>query len=354
MSHLSPRVPFKIEPSLTLDEPTIPVSCPRLFATELGLQEKSLADLLWRTGVDHPQFLFKNEAKLTINQYIQVVRNALRLSGDSAFGLRMGKRITPLTLGPLGFLISSSPDLQTALDSYRNFLPTRIPISHITSRQNGTDLEYILAIDVEVEEPLYRCIMETFSLSLISIVEFILARPLNEGHLYCNFPKPDYYSQYREYTHCPASFSAKEHKLVIPLEFCNSKNSYSDHCVYDVALKQCQDITTKIKSNADTTVHRVQTVLLSHPQGKLTESEVATALFISKRTLARRLQKENTSFREIQEHILSQMASDYLLNTKLPVETIAYLLNYHDGANFRRAFQRWYGTTPSEYRKVVT
>src|SRR5690606_8499486 len=187
--------------------------------------------------------------------------------------------------------------------------------------------------------------------SLISIVEFILGRPLDGGHLYCSYSKPEYHSHYREYTHCPVSFSAKENKLVIPLAFCTAKNASSDHCVYDVALKQCQDMPIKIQSNADTTVHRVQTVLLSHPHGKLTEAEVAKALFISKRTLARRLQKESTSFREIQEDIISQMAADYLRNTNLPVETIAYLLNYHDGANFRRAFHRWYGTTPSSFRK---
>ena len=78
---------------------------------------------------------------------------------------------------------------------------------------------------------------------------------------------------------------------------------------------------------------------------------MARALYISKRTLARRLEKEGSGFRQIRDRVLSEMAVRHLQDTTLTVEAIAALLGYHDTANFRRAFRRWHGVPPNEFRR---
>ena len=94
-------------------------------------------------------------------------------------------------------------------------------------------------------------------------------------------------------------------------------------------------------------------MMLSHPPGILSEDEAAARLFIGKRTLARRLQKEGTGFRKIRDEILSQQAMDYLRDSNMPVDAIAALLNYHDSSNFRRAFRRWFKKTPDQFRQEL-
>ena len=91
--------------------------------------------------------------------------------------------------------------------------------------------------------------------------------------------------------------------------------------------------------------------MLDLPPGVLTEEEAAAALFIGKRTLSRRLKKEDTGFRQIREEVLSQQAADYLRGSNMSIDTIAALLNYHDSANFRRAFKRWFQLSPDKYRQ---
>lgn len=76
-------------------------------------------------------------------------------------------------------------------------------------------------------------------------------------------------------------------------------------------------------------------------------------LFISKRTLARRLGLEGRNFRSIRDEILSQQASSYLHTSNMSVDAIAAVLSYHDSSNFRRAFKRWFQLTPDQYRKQV-
>ena len=83
----------------------------------------------------------------------------------------------------------------------------------------------------------------------------------------------------------------------------------------------------------------------------LSEDEAAASLFMSKRTLARKLKEENSSFRKIRDEILSRQAISYLCDSMLSIEAIAALMNYHDGANFRRAFKRWFGLSPDQYRQ---
>ena len=76
-------------------------------------------------------------------------------------------------------------------------------------------------------------------------------------------------------------------------------------------------------------------------------------MFVSKRTLARRLEKEGDSYRAIRERLLSELAARHLRESGLTVESVATLLGYNDSAAFRKAFHRWYGQAPSEFRMNI-
>jgi AraC-like DNA-binding protein len=334
----------------SVDTPCIPTSYSRVVATELNLQEKSLNELLLGTSLDGPHFT-SDATLLSPRQQIQIMRNALRLSGDDGFGLRLGKRLTPPAHGALGFLANSSPDLLTAVDAFQEYLPTRMSFIRLDVSHNEQWLECHLKVDFEAEVSVYRSLIEAVSLSLLSTVEFILGRPLIEGQFQFRFPEPDYVDIYSDYMPCPVSFNKSESQLLIPLELCYTPNASADHDNYDLALKQCQAMLAQLPLEKNTTRHRVQAYMLSHPPGQFNEQMVADSLFITKRTLARRLDKERTSFRRLRDDLFASLASSYLRDTGLSVEAIAGLLGYHDSASFRRAFKRWFSTTPNQYRQ---
>ena len=74
-------------------------------------------------------------------------------------------------------------------------------------------------------------------------------------------------------------------------------------------------------------------------------------MFVSKRTLARRLEREGTGYRQIRDDLLSELAAKHLRESDLTVEAVAALLGYHDTANFHRAFRRWFKVSPSAFRR---
>ena len=72
---------------------------------------------------------------------------------------------------------------------------------------------------------------------------------------------------------------------------------------------------------------------------------------ISERTLRRRLKEESTSFRAVLDDVRNRVARRYLDDTGLEIVVIASLLGYSEPENFYRAFSRWNGMTPAEYRR---
>ncbi|GAB2518824.1 AraC family transcriptional regulator [Nocardia heshunensis] len=78
---------------------------------------------------------------------------------------------------------------------------------------------------------------------------------------------------------------------------------------------------------------------------------VAERLAISPRTLQRRLAERGTSWRAEVETVRQERARTLLHDTALTVESISNRLGYSDNRSFRRAFQRWHGRTPTEFRR---
>ena len=328
----------------------IPSNYSRLIARELGLSVRELPSLLRNTGVDVEQLL-KDESLLTATQQIQILRNALDLSGKPEFGLRLGRRLTPATPGVMGFVANSSPDLYTALQAVHTFLPTRASFIQVDLQRAEDYLECVVNFQVPMENDVERCLEDTVIKAFFEIGEFIVGRPLYESEVHFPHPAPVYQGMYREYLPGKVYFNSDHFKLKLAMGLCRKPNASANHESYHLAFQQCESMLARLQSPEPDYRTRLQKMMLSRPPGTLSEEEAAASLFISKRTLARKLKNENSSFRKIREEVLSKQAVSYLCNSQLSVEATATLLNYHDTASFRRAFKRWFGQTPDQYRQ---
>lgn len=102
----------------------------------------------------------------------------------------------------------------------------------------------------------------------------------------------------------------------------------------------------------DTFSAKVRSVLVEIlPAGKSGVEDVANHLGMSKRSLQRKLKEEDTTFQKQLNHVRELLAKNYLQNTNLSSEDIAYLLGYQDLNSFFRAFSLWTGKTITEYKQ---
>jgi AraC-like DNA-binding protein len=86
--------------------------------------------------------------------------------------------------------------------------------------------------------------------------------------------------------------------------------------------------------------------------GHLSDDKVAEALFMSSRTLQRKLSAEGTTFKQLLESIRKKLAMEYLKDELLSFSEISYLLGYSEQSSFTRAFKRWTGRSPTQVRPV--
>ena len=86
------------------------------------------------------------------------------------------------------------------------------------------------------------------------------------------------------------------------------------------------------------------------PSGTVRQEDVAQRLNRSLSTLQRQLSGEGTSFQQLRDQTRRRLAEEYIRQNELSLSQIAYLLGFSDQSNFSRAFKRWTGMSPREYR----
>ena len=106
--------------------------------------------------------------------------------------------------------------------------------------------------------------------------------------------------------------------------------------------------------DAAATTRRLRELLVSVVEkGPLDLQDAARQLHISSRTLQRRLADEDTSYREVVDELRRDIAFDQLRRTDAPIQEVAYLTGFSALSPFYRAFRRWTGGTPAEYRAAA-
>ena len=329
----------------------IPSSYSRIIARELGLLERDLPKLLAGTGLAPEILLAGDESRITGEQQLRVMQNARVLGNAPDFGLRMGRQLQPSAHGPIGYVALSSPDLLTALMSLRDFLPIRIPFAYLTVEQDDRWLTCKVDYRLRADATQSRMLLECFVLVLQSLIESFLGRKLTEALIKLNYESPDYAASYGDYIHSLVLFNQEENCLQIPVAMGAELNPSGETDSHAAARSLCARLLEEVPVTSLSMSDRVKRYLLAQPVGSVNEEDVARSLFVSKRTLARRLQREGSGYRQIRDQILATMSSHHLRDSGLSVESIAALLGYHDSANFRRAFRRWHGVSPQEFRQ---
>ncbi len=337
--------------------PTAPLfitsSYARILARELHLQERDLPVLLQGTNLDRSVLLPGDETRLSGAQQVRIIQNARKINTSPDLGLQIGRKLKPAAHGPIGYLALSSPDLLTALHSLRDFLPLRIAIVQLRIEQAGDWLRCKLQIRIAAPADEKRMLVECFVLVVQSLVESIIGRPLDDARIEFEFDPPPYRDVYPDYLHSPAHFSCETSQVLLPAALAHAPNVAGDPDSYGLARDLCERLLNQLPGASLSMTDRVRRRLLSMPAGHASEEDVARALFVSKRTLARRLSREGTGYRQIREGLFAELAARHLRESELSVEAIAALLGYHDSANFRRAFRRWFGASPSAFRQAA-
>ena len=125
--------------------------------------------------------------------------------------------------------------------------------------------------------------------------------------------------------------------------------TFADPITNTTAREICERMLSEV-SDAGSISANIRRALMEQPGRFPNVEAMAETLAMHPRALRRRLETENTSYRDLLAEVRMRLAIEYLRKTRMTNEDIASRLGYSDAANFRHAFARWTGKSPSEFR----
>jgi AraC-like DNA-binding protein len=167
-----------------------------------------------------------------------------------------------------------------------------------------------------------------------------------------NAQRPSWGARHAEQFGCEVLYEQPQNRLSFPAEWLDKKPALGNPVTYAQVTNICDQLLAELKQNTGV-AGKVRQVLLANIDAPPDVDTLASQLGLSTRTLRRRLQQENTSYRELIDDLRAQTAIKYMRDTRLTVENIAFLLGFGDPAAFRHAFRRWTNTAPNEFRRAV-
>lgn len=303
--------------------------------------------LLTQVGLD-PACLTDDDVRVSLNQASEFVTRAMIESGEPGLGILLaGELVLPLH-GPLGVAAMNSQTLGEAMDLMVRYLKLRAPHLGIFLDTEGRHTALRLTGGIELGM-LQNFIMDAVLFGCIKMSLQLLGKPVNGTVVRRRGREPAYFQRFRHLIPVPVEFESAADAIVIPSEELAAPIRFSDEHVADVSRAQCELALQRLTEDACFAARVRRVIETSHPfPPKL--GRVAATLFVSERTLKRRLQEERISFQAVVDQVRLDRASELLRGTRMSLSQIADGLGYADAANFTRAFKRWTGLSPSAYR----
>ena len=173
--------------------------------------------------------------------------------------------------------------------------------------------------------------------------------PLEVRLLHPEVPcKGEYFGFFR----CPMRFNS-EHSAILfsqadldrPLPAANRELARAnDHILADfLGNLHTSDLITKVKT----------AIAEELPSGAPTEERIAKAVYLSPRTLHRRLSAEDTTYSKLLDAVRRELAERYITDPDISLQEISSLLGFSEPSAFSRAFRRWTGQPPSAARDAA-
>jgi AraC-like DNA-binding protein len=275
---------------------------------------------------------------------------AVEQSADPLIGLDIGGHLRPQNLHALGHSLQSSRNLRDfALRLSRFF---RLLSSAARTRLVVTDAD--AAIEFDIHELVPSAAEDALTVFLVGFARELSGDVCQPWRIELRRPLPaDGGARHRRAMGCPVAFGHALARVcyepgLLEVPFIGSSDELAEHND-SVALSY---LTKLDQSNIEA---RVKTLAVQGLRDrKFGKAAIAALLHMSARTLQHRLERQGTSFQQVIEDLRRDLACAYLEDRSRSIGEVSYLVGFASVSNFSRAFRRWTGLAPAEYRRALS
>jgi AraC-like DNA-binding protein len=304
------------------------------------------AEVLAEAGLDLAQFDDPNNL-ITFAARSRLLALGAARTGCPHFGLLVGQQHGLHTLGLVGLLVKHSPDVGTAL---RNLV--RHTHLHVTGAAYGLAVDgNVASFSYDIYEPDVQGHDQTGDGAMAAAYNGLRElcgpewKPVEVRFAH---RKPADVGPFRRLFRVPLRFDAEQYALRFSAYWLKRPLPDTDPELLRLLRSQIETLEAHFGDDFPDQVRRVLRSTLATGHAKA--DQVATLFSMHSRSLHRRLNAFGTSFQQLLDEIRYEIARQMLEDSKVEVGQIAELLDYAAPGVFTRAFRRWSGTTPAEWR----
>ena len=251
------------------------------------------------------------------------------------------------SLGLVGVLVRNAPVVDAALNGLSRWLHLHTQGSEVTLTVDGSQA----ILSFSVVQPLVEAtdqIGDGALSQMLNVMRTLCGPSFRVAEVRFAHRKPEDVQPYRRCFRAPLRFDAEQNALVFSRDWLNVRRPDSDVELQRLLQKQVGILEADFRDDFPAQVRRVlrYALLTDHASAE----EIAALFSINPRTLGRRLEDSGTSFRELVEEVRFEIARQMLEDTSRSIGQISASLAYGRASAFTRAFRRWSGTTPVDWR----
>ncbi len=317
-------------------------------ARALGLD----ADALMQLAELRPEDLTDPDARVPEQKFLTLLDAIERQDQVPDFGLQLGRAFRVEALGAVGYAISAADNLESALRTMIRFAR----LVHAETMYRCEITEAGLFFGRALEERYARLRHSTVtSLSGTLALSRMLTGRADIAPLRVQFQhaRPALADRYDAFFGVPVEYDAAETAIVLPAWSASLPVVRNDPSLFAYLSRHAESLLARLPPGEETLADRIHKLVTETLRsGTVTMEGVAKRLAMSDRTLQRRLQEEGTTFARVVDDTRRALANSYLEDPRLAVFEVALLLGYSEPSAFFRAFRRWTGKTPQEFRQA--
>jgi len=342
------RLP-RLSTNMTVTHNTIAIAQVEQILQGVREQGRNVADILRRSDIS-PALLDSPLSRVSQAQYTALIRTLTRVTRDELWGLCSH----PVKIGTFArncrALVHCRTLHEVLVEGFR-FYHLVLEDMAPRLRIEGDTAHVVLQARAERDAKL-RYVERTFMFFTFGLACWMVARriPLL-GVDYCNLDKnlsSDAFKVFQapvRYQDNQVGFRFEKRWLDLPVV----QNTQS----VEEFLKQAPaSLLVKYRDHANVT-ERIRRILRRHLEGEmLSLEEVSKSLGVTPQTLRRRLQDEGQGYQAIKDDLRRDAAIEYLSRPDLTLIEIANMVGFSEPSTFHRAFKKWTGVAPGEYRNT--
>ena len=292
------------------------------------------------------------DARLSLEQVEALWQTAYELSGDSNLALHAIEALPFGSYRVIDFLASSAPTVGAALAKVSDYFPiihevVRLPYD--VGERQVTFAAEAPSRPATITRPYAEYVLAAVFLRtrIATNQQFPLMR-VEFSH-----PRPADISEHERIFECPVLFGAGKCRMVIAREVWDMPRTGGNPDLFSVLDSHARMLLGQ-RSTPPDIVGRVREAIEAELRGGDPRLEsIARRLAMSARTLQRRLREHGVVFNDLLDDLRFQAAKSYLAPGDIAGSEVAYLLGFAEPSSFNRAFKRWSGRTPTDYRRQV-